>query len=168
MATGETLDVLELEENLSEVERPPDLPPDTYLGEVQGVDVKQSDKGNDYYSIVFKIAADEIPADMREHYEDGTSLTWNRNLVPKKGDRRALFNLRKLVESLGLDANTTQIDPNEWMGRQAKLVCGLGQPYQGERRLEIKQIIATDSEPGDEEEEKTPPKKKAVAKPKRK
>jgi hypothetical protein len=158
---AETLGVLDLEENLSDVERPPDITPGNYIGEVQSVEEKQSDKGNTYYAVLFKIASDEIPADIREHYEDGLTIGWNRTLVPKKGDRRALYNVKKLIENLGLDTNTTQIDPNEWMGRQSMLNIGLGSPYQGERRPEIKSLSPVE---GGQAEREPAPKKTIVKK----
>lgn len=118
----ESLDVIELEESLSDVERPAELPPGVYVGEVQDVQVATSAKGNPYYSVRFTIHPDEIPADIQDDFEDGASLFWNRQIRPRDGkDRRALFNLRKFVEALGLDANTTSIDPNEWMGQRARL-----------------------------------------------
>ena len=119
---GESLDVIELEESLSDIERPAELPPGIYVGEVQDVQVGTSAKGNAYYAVRFIIQPDEIPADIQDDFEDGAVLFWNRQIKPRDGkDRRALFNLRKFVEALGLDANTTSIDPNDWMGCRARL-----------------------------------------------
>lgn len=118
----EDLDVIELEESLADVEKPAELPAGLYVGEVQDVQVATSAKGNLYYSVRFFIPPDEIPADIQDQFEDGTSLFWNRQIKPRDGkDRRALFNLRRFVEALGLDANTTSIDPNDWMGQRARL-----------------------------------------------
>jgi hypothetical protein len=123
----ESLDVIELEESLSDVERPAELPAGLYVGEIQDVQVATSAKGNTYYSIRFVIPPDEIPADIQEDFEDGASLFWNRQIKPRDGkDRRALFNLRKFVEAIGLDASTTTIDPNDWMGCRARLRVRLG------------------------------------------
>jgi len=139
MAEEETIGVIELEANLSDIEKPPELPPGKYVGEVQDVQVQTSGKGNQYFAIKFVIPPTEIPADVAEHYDDGAVLYWNRNIVPNGKDRRALFNLRKLIESLGLNANTTSIDPNEWMGQRSKLNVVHGK-YQGETRAEIKSL----------------------------
>ncbi len=70
-------------------------------------------------------------------------MFYNRLIVPNGKDRRALFNLRKFMEAIGLDANTTTIDPNEWMGREARLKVVMG-AYQGEPRAEIKSIESAD------------------------
>ena len=102
-----------------------------------------SSKGNPYYSIKFVIPQDEIPADIQEDFEDGAVLYWNRQLVPSAKDRRALVNARKLIEALGLDSNVTTINPNEWMGRRARLQVTMGR-WQGEDRAEIKSIEAAE------------------------
>jgi hypothetical protein len=118
----ESLDIIELEESLADVERPAELPAGLYVGEIQDVQVATSAKGNTYYSVRFVIPPDEIPADIQEDFEDGASLFWNRQIKPRDGkDRRALFNLRKFIEAIGLDAATTSIDPNEWIGCRARL-----------------------------------------------
>ena len=140
----EPLGVLELEDNLADVERPPDIPAGRYIGEVQDIQMGVSQgKGNQYYSVRIVIPNDQIPADLREHYPDGATMSWNRQIVPQRGDRRALYNLRKMIEAFGLDSNTTSIDPNEWMGRRVKLLVGPGNLYQGERRMEIKSLEQT-------------------------
>jgi hypothetical protein len=119
---NEELDVIELDESLADVEKPAELPPGLYVGEVQDVQVATSAKGNAYYAVRFTVAPDEIPADIQQDFEEGATLFWNRQIKPRDGkDRRALFNLRKFVEALGLDANTTSIDPNDWMGCRARL-----------------------------------------------
>jgi hypothetical protein len=118
----ESLDVIELEESLADVERPAELPAGLYVGEIQDVQVATSAKGNTYYAVKFVIPPDEIPADIQGDFEDGASLFWNRQIKPRDGkDRRALYNLRKFVEAIGLDASTTSIDPNDWMGCHARL-----------------------------------------------
>lgn len=136
---GETLGLIELEDNLSDAEKPPELPAGNYTGEIQSVEVATSQKGNEYFAIAFKIAPSEIPADMQDDFEDGATLFYNRIVKPKKGDRRALYNLRQFIEKLGLDSNTTTIDPNQWMGQEARLKV-VHEKYQGESRAQIKSI----------------------------
>lgn len=140
MAEQEELGVIEFEQNLSEVEKPPLIAAGKYTGEVQDVQVQVSaGKGNRYYAIKVVIPADEIAADIREHYEEGVALYWNRQLVPDGKDRRSLFNLRKMIEAFGLNSNTTSVDPNEWMGCKVRLNVGHSQ-YNGEDRAEIKSL----------------------------
>src|SRR5438270_32581 len=100
-APDDELGVLEFEENLADVDKPKDIPPGKYVGEIQSVQEAQSGKGNTYYAIQFRVPPDQLPQDVRESYEDGSLLFWNRILKPRsKSDRRALWNLRKFVEAL--------------------------------------------------------------------
>jgi hypothetical protein len=142
MATDEPMGLIELDENLADVEKPKEIPPGKYLGEVQDVQEKASAAGNTYFAVQFRVPPDELPADVAEQYEDGAVLFWNRIIKPRgRSDRRALFNLRRFIEALGLDPNTTTIDPNDWMGRQARLMVRMGK-YQGEERAEIASVEA--------------------------
>lgn len=137
MANDEPMSVIELDENLADVERPKDIPPGKYTAEVQDVQEATSGKGNTYFAVQFRVPPDELPADVADQYEEGAVLYWNRIIKPRsRSDRRALYNLRKFIEALGLDPNTTTIDPNDWMGRQARLIVRTG-TYQGEQRAEI-------------------------------
>jgi hypothetical protein len=142
---GEPLSVIELEENLAEVDKPPELSPGPYKAEVQDVQINTSGKGNRYFAVKFVIPTENLPADMQENYPDGAVFYWNRNIVPNGRDRRALFNLRQFVEALGLDSNTSAIDPNEWMGRPATLRIRMGK-YQGVPRAEIASVEAAEAE----------------------
>jgi hypothetical protein len=145
MANDEPMGIIELEENLADVEKPKDIPPGKYVGEVQDVQEATSGKGNTYFAIQFRVPPDELPADVAEQYEDGAILFWNRIIKPRgRSDRRALFNLRRFVEALGLDPNTTTIDPNDFMGRQARLHVVTGR-YQGEDRAEIRAVEAAEA-----------------------
>lgn len=140
----ETIGIIELEANLGDIEKPPVLPAGPYTGEVQDVQVNTSGKGNQYFAVKFVIPPGEIPADVAEHYDDGAVLYWNRNIVPNGKDRRALYNLRKFIEALGLNSNTTTIDPNEWMGCKARLNVAVGK-WDGEDRAEIKSLSPAES-----------------------
>ena len=140
MANDEMMGIIELDENLADVEKPKEIPPGKYVGEVQDVQEKASAAGNTYFAVQFRVPPDELPADVAEQYEDGAVLFWNRIIKPRgRSDRRALFNLRRFIEALGLDPNTTTIDPNDWMGRQARLMVRMGR-YNGEERAEIASV----------------------------
>lgn len=143
----QSLGILELDQNLGDVEKPAELPPGNYTGEIQDVQKATSGKGNEYYSIKFVIPPKEIPADLQDQFEDGAILYWNRQVIPKRGDRRALFNLKKFIGSIGLDTDTTTIDPNEWMGCNARLKV-VNETYQGETRAAIKSIESAEAPAG--------------------
>lgn len=141
---GEELGIIELEQNLSDVEKPPELPAGLYTGEIQDVQIQTSQKGNQYFNIKFMVPPDQIAADVADQFEDGAALYYNRIIVPNGKDRRALFNLRKFMEAIGLDSNTTQIDPNAWMGCQARLKV-VHERYQGETRAQLKSIESAEA-----------------------
>lgn len=136
---GEPLGIIELGTNLDEVEKPEELPPGGYVGEVQGVESKVSEKGNTYFAIKFRIGPDQIPADVADSFEDGAIMFYNRIIVPKEGDRRAQYNLKRFITALGLNTNTSQVDPNDWMGQEARLNI-VHEKYQGETRAQIKSV----------------------------
>jgi len=118
-----------------------------YVGEVQDVQVATSGKGNQYYAVKFVVAPEEIPADIVDAFEDGAVLYWNRQIKPTAKDRRALYNLRRFVEALGLDSNTTSINPNEWMGCQAKLRVRLNKnPNTGEMQAQIQSVDSVEAQ----------------------
>lgn len=141
---GEPIGIISLEDNLSDVEKPPEVPAGRYKAEVQDVQLPTSQKGNQYFAVKFVIPSEELPADVRESYPDGAILYHNRVIVPDKGNRRALYNLKQFVEALGLDSNTTEIDPNQWMGQEATLVVRMGK-YQGEERAEIGAVLPAEA-----------------------
>jgi len=142
---GEPLGIIDLDTNLADVEKPPELPAGNYTGEVQDVQIGTSaGKGNKYFAVKFVILPSEIPANIADHFEDGCVMYYNRMLVPSVKDRRALFAVKRFVEALGLSLNTTQIDPNEWMGKQARLKVVMGK-WQGEDRAEIRSIESAEA-----------------------
>jgi hypothetical protein len=168
----EELDIISLDMNLSDVERPPDVPVGRYLGEIQNIEVKTSGQGNDYFAMRVLIPAENIPADIVEHYEDGALFYYNRLLVPKGNDRRALWNLRQFVEKLGLSSETNEIDPNEWMNQRVGLVIGTEKNLEGETRSAIRSLYAAEEgapvadepeEEAEEEETKAKPAAKKTA-----
>lgn len=122
-APSDELDVLELDQNLDDYPEPELLPPGWYKGEIQGVEIKENQKGTGkYFAIRFMISPDEFPANYDpENYADGKAVYYNLIRVPHGGDRRAIANLRKFLQQIGLSTKTNTIDPNEWIGREAKL-----------------------------------------------
>lgn len=141
---SEPVGIIELEGDLADAEKPPEIPAGMYTAEVQDVQTPVSNKGNKYFAIKCVIAPDDLPPDLQEFYDEGAILFWNRNVVPQKGDRRAMYNLRKLVEALGLVAAGDTINPDEWMGRKLRVRVA-HTTYEGETRAEIKSIEAAET-----------------------
>ena len=166
MADQEELGIISLDMNLADVERPPEIPVGKYVGEIQSVEVKTSGQGNEYFAIRILVPAENIPAEVAEHYEDGALFFYNRLLVPKGNDRRSLWNLRQFVEKIGLETNTNEINPNEWMNQSVGVVVGTEKNLEGEMRASIKSLFAAEDAPAreeeaEEEEEKPAPKARA-------
>jgi hypothetical protein len=164
MAEQEELGIIQLDTNLADVERPPEIPVGRYVGEIQSVEQKTSGAGNEYFALRILVPSENIPAEVAEHYEDGALFFFNRLLVPKAGDRRSLWNLRQFVEKLGLDANTTEINPNEWMNQSIGIVVGMEKNLDGELRANVRSLFAAEEAPArDEDEEEEKPAAKATA-----
>lgn len=134
----EELDILELDQNLEDYEEPELLPPGYYVGEIQEVVIKPNQKGTGrYYAVKFVIPPERYPASYDvENWPEGVPLFYNLIRVPRAGDRRAVSNLRKFVQKLGLSTSTNRIDPNEWINKQAKLKV-IHNEYQGVTREQI-------------------------------
>lgn len=134
----ETLDVLELDQNLDDYPEPELLPEGWYRAEVQGVEKRTNQAGTgQYYAVKFVIAPDQYPADYdADNWPDGLTLYYNLLRYPRSGDRRALANVRKFMEKLGLAVDTNRIDPNEWVGRDARLKIEHG-TWEGNKREQI-------------------------------
>lgn len=141
---NEPLGIITLEDNLSDAEKPKEIPAGRYKGEIQDVQIPTSQKGNQYFGVKFVIPADELPADVRDSYPDGAILYYNRVIVPTPGNRRAMWNLKQFMTAIGCDVNTDQIDPNDWMGKEANLQVRMGK-YQGEERAEIGAVLAAEA-----------------------
>lgn len=119
----DTMDVIELDENLDETPEPDLLPAGFYPAEVVSVERRTNQKGTgDYFSVRFVISPDNYPADYDvDNYPEGCSLYYNLLRVPGAGDRRAKLNIKRFMETLGLPTDVNKIDPSQWIGRPAKL-----------------------------------------------
>lgn len=143
---GSPVGIIELEDSLADATKPPELRQGRYRGEVQGVEVRTSgNSGNQYFAVKFVIPPEELGPDVKDDYPEGAILYWNRQLVPRAGDRRAVYNLKRFMEALGLDTNTTTVDVNTWMGCQARLKVGQ-KPWEGEMRAQIDAVEAIEGE----------------------
>ena len=136
---NEELDVLELDENLDDVEEPELLPPAWYRAEVRGVELRDNQAGTGkYYDVEFVVQPNNFPADYdTENYPDGFITHYRLLRKPRSGaDRRAVTNIRKFMQKLGVSTSTNIIDPNEWVGKEARLKI-IHNKYQGETREQI-------------------------------
>jgi len=151
---AEDLGIISLDVNLADVERPPEIPVGRYVAEIQSIETKTAaNTGNEYFAMQFLIPADQIPAEIAEHYEDGAKMFYNRLLVPKGNDRRALWNLRQFIEKLGLDSNTNEVNPNDWMNQNIGIVIGMEKNLEGEMRSVVMSLYSAEDAPSSAEHE---------------
>lgn len=134
----ETLDVLELDQNIDDYPEPELLPQGWYRAELQSVEARTNQAGTGrYYACKFVISPTNFPAGYDvDNWPDGLTLYYNLLRVPSSGDRRSVSNIRKFMEKLGLAVDTNRIDPNEWIGRDAKLKVEHG-TWEGNKREQI-------------------------------
>lgn len=136
--------ILELDMDLDSFEDFEALPNGEYPAEVRSAEQRMSDKGNEYYYIVFNIHPDDFPADYAvENAPEGMNLIYARlqKLDPK--NRRSITAVKNFYRALGLDLKTSVINPGEWEGKRAKLVVTRDE-YQGEIRNGIKSVEKLD------------------------
>lgn len=132
--------IIELDMNLEDFEDFEPLSKGEYPGECTAAEVRTSDKGNQYFYTMWKIDPSDYPADYDvANNPDGTILNYSRLAVPSASNRRAVTAVKKFYAALGLKLKTNTIDPQEWVGKKAKLVVG-AEPYNGENRNNITAI----------------------------
>lgn len=136
--------ILELDMNLEDYEDFEPLPKGEYPGTVTTAEARVSDKGNEYYYLVFQIHPDDYPVDYAvENAPEGLNLTFARVQKPTAANRRSITGVKNLLRALGESLKTNTINPGAWEGKKAKLVVGL-QEWQGELRNQIDRVEALD------------------------
>jgi len=134
----DSLDVLELDQNLDDYPEPELLPPAWYKAEIQNVTQRTNQKGTGrYYAVEIVIPPENFPPDYdTDNWPDGLKLFYNLLRVPTSGDRRSVANIKRFMASLGLAIDTPRIDPNEWIGRPVRVKVEHG-TWEGNRREQI-------------------------------
>lgn len=132
--------IVELDQNLDSYADFELLPKSNYPAECVLAEKRVSDNGNEYYYTNWKIDPSDYPPDYDpENAPEGTTLNYSRVQAPKSNDRRSITNVKRLMKAMGLDLKTRVINPEEWIGRKAKLVVGV-ETFNGERRNNIVRI----------------------------
>lgn len=139
MSEQEVQTIIEFSEDIATAEQPDPLPARDYPAEVKAVEIKESAKGNKYFSVQFYISPENYPADYPlENNPDGRVITFNRLMA--EDAPRARYQLRKFLETLGIPASK-RIDVNEWLGQQVQVTIA-HREWQGETREEIAAVKA--------------------------
>jgi len=133
----EAVTILEFSEDIATAEQPDPLPARDYHAEIKAVEVKESSKGNKYFSVQFYISPENYPADYPlENNPDGRVITYNRIMAEDTPNAR--YRLRKFLEILGVPASK-RIDVNDWLGVQVQVTVA-HREWQGELREEIASV----------------------------
>lgn len=137
-SVNDELDILELDQPLEDYEEPELMAPGWYFAEIQTVEVRQNQAGTgSYYAVKFVIPTEKYPPDYDiANWPDGLPLYYNLVRKPRPGDRRAISTLKKFLQQIGRLATGTTIDPNDWVGAQAKIKL-VHNTYQGNTREQI-------------------------------
>jgi len=140
------MDIISLDQNLDAFEDFENLPKGKYPAECIQAEVRTSDAGNDFIYTNWRIETADYPADYDvENAPEGTTLNYSRVQVPQGGNRRAITALKKLRSACGLPTSVKEFDVSEFVGCKATLICALGAPFNGERRLQIQSIESIDA-----------------------
>lgn len=115
--------ILELDMNLADYDDFEPLPNGAYPAQILEAEMRTSDKGNDYYYVIFLIHPDDYPADYAvENNPEGTRLVHARVQKPDPKNRRSITAVKNFMRAIGLDLKTSTIDPSTWVTKKAKLV----------------------------------------------
>lgn len=135
----EPVTILEFSEDISTAEQPDPLPARDYPAEIRQAEVRESQKGNKYFSVQLYISPEDYPADYPvENNPDGRVVTYNRLMAEDTPNNR--YRLRKFCETIGVPASK-RVDTNEWIGQHVVVEIAHGE-WQGEVREEIAKIKA--------------------------
>jgi hypothetical protein len=114
--------ILELDMDLDQVEDFQPLPDGEYPASVTQAEMRTSDKGNDYYYMIFQIHPNDFPADYApENAPEGMNLVYARVQRPDPKNRRSITGVKNLMRALGISLKTSTINPGDWEGKKAKL-----------------------------------------------
>jgi len=125
--------------DLSTVEQPPLLPPGPYPAEIVGATEKTSGKGNRYLNIVFRIHPESYPADFVDGDPDGIELHYN--LVQLENSARNRYQMRRLLERIGMNIHVSSVDFNDMIGRTATIETTHTE-WQDEQRVQVARVLA--------------------------
>lgn len=136
--------ILDLDMNLDQYEDFEALPAGSYPATITQAELRISDKGNEFFYVVFTVHPDDYPADYAvENAPEGTKLTYARMQKPDSKNRRSITAVKKFMNNLGMSLATSTINPGEWEGKKAKLTLKRGE-FNGSPTNEIVAIEALD------------------------
>lgn len=117
--------ILELDMNLEDYEDFEPLPDSDYPGTITSAEMRVSDKGNEYYYVVFQVHPADYPADYAvENAPEGINLVYARVQKPTVTNRRSITGVKNFLRAIGMPLKSSVINPGDWEGKKAKLLLG--------------------------------------------
>ena len=132
--------LLNFSKNIADAEAPPQLP----VGEYNGMCIAATDKeaassGNPMLVLTLQIPRSEFPADFDPgDGVDDLTFTWNIVSRDIPADR---WRMKNVCKAFGV-AMSQNIDPNEFVGKQARVRTRMGKDLENNQRAEISGVVA--------------------------
>lgn len=135
--TEELSSIIEFDTSIADAEQPQPLPAGVYQATISSVQIKESKKGNKYAAILFKIPADQYPADYVDGNAEGTTLSYNRVVLENTPQNN--WALKQFLQKIGASMSN-RIDVNEWLGLTVNVEV-TNEMYEGALRAGIARIV---------------------------
>ena len=129
--------IMEFSSDIGDAEAPPPLPAGEYPAQIVKAEIKDSQKGNKYLALMFRVEPESYPADFQDGNPDGETFSYNRLVLADTAQGR--YRIRKFAESVGAPVGRT-VDPNDYMGLTATVGVVHGK-WEGEVRAEIAKVV---------------------------
>ncbi len=133
------MSLITFSQNIADAEAPAPLPPGEYEGVCVAAEPGLSkSSGNPMLPLKFKITADQFPVDWESGGVDELDFTYNRLTTRDTAQDR--FRMKNICIALGVPMSNN-IDPNDFVGKRAKLVIETGKDLEGNPRADLAKIL---------------------------
>jgi hypothetical protein len=127
------------DEDLNDATAPEPLPDGEYPAEVQGSELHTSQtSGKGSVKVTFVIKPEDFPPDYIDAaaYPEGKTVAF---YVSREADRPSRFRMKQFCENIGAPLGT-QLDINDWVGKQAKIALK-SEEYEGVSRERVTRVL---------------------------
>jgi hypothetical protein len=131
--------LLEFSSNIADAEAPPQLPAGEYKCVcTAAVDKKAASSGNPMLTLTLQIPSSEFPADF-DGGEGVDALTFTSNIVSRDipADR---WRMKNTCKAFGVPMSSS-IDPNDFVGREARARVRMGTDLEKNPRAEVGSVL---------------------------
>jgi hypothetical protein len=131
--------LLTFSSNIADAEAPPQLPPGEYKCICSAAQDKvAASSGNTMLTLTLQVPRSEFPADF-DPGEGVDELTFTLNIVARDipADR---WRMKKTCQAFGVAASNA-VDPNDFVGREARARVRTGKDLENNPRAEVSQVL---------------------------